>query len=322
MNILIIFVLIQTLLLSDMLLRLSDAHFERRKLQTLVENRTVYTMEQAELNIYETHSQAADVRLTFQYPVLASMLRGKKVMRLSDSTFDFYPGESVVLPPSETMRIDFPEAQVSNPTQCLALTLSPKLIVQTSSYLNERFPRLPEHKEWNWSDRNFHFSNDPGINRVIGRLIQIFTENHPDKVFFVDLALKELVIRLMRTEARAFLLQNSTAMQSRSRLATVIQFIREHLHEPLHIAQLSRVACMSEAQLHRAFKTELGTTPLDFIQQERIQLAKKLLLNPERSVGDVACACGFNHVSYFIKLFKRMVRCTPAGYRRQLMPKT
>ncbi len=67
----------------------------------------------------------------------------------------------------------------------------------------------------------------------------------------------------------------------------------------------------------RFAETELGIIPLDFTRQERIQLAKKLLLNPERSVGDVAGACGFNH----IKLFKRMVRCTPAGYRRQLMPK-
>ncbi len=48
----------------------------------------------------------------------------------------------------------------------------------------------------------------------------------------------------------------------------------------------------------RVAETELGIIPLDFTRQERIQLAKKLLLNPERSVGDVACACGFNHVFY------------------------
>lgn len=301
-----------------MLLRLSDAHFERRKLQTLIENRTVYGMDHAELNVFETYNRASDVHLTFQAPVLASMLRGKKVMRLSDSVFDFYPGESVILPSGETMRIDFPEAHNANPTQCLALALSPEVIVQTSSYLNDRFPRLPEHKEWNWRERNFHFVNDPAVTRVIGRLIRIFTENHPNKVVFADFALQELIIRLMQTEARALLLQNSAAMQSRSRLAAVVQFIRERLHEALPIAQLSRVACMSEAQLHRAFKIELGTTPLDFIQHERVQLAMKLLKNPERSVSDVAYACGFNNVSYFIKVFKRIAQCTPASYQRKV----
>ena len=302
-----------------MLLRLPDTHFERRQLQTAIENRTVYAVDHAELNVFETCQQALDVRLTFHTPVLAAMLRGKKIMHLSDSEFDFYPGESVVLPADETMRIDFPEAQVGNPTQCLALSLSPELVAQTTARLNETSPRLQEHGEWSWSKDNFHFTNDRAISRVIGRLIWIFTENHPNKTLFADFALQELIIRLMQTKARDILLRNSTAMCTYSRLAAVIRFIREHLHEPLSIAQLSRVACMSEAQLHRTFKSELGITPLDFIQQERIALAKKLLKNPQHSVSDVAYACGFNSVSYFIKIFKRLARLTPADYRRRCL---
>ena len=303
-----------------MLLRLPDTHFERRQLQTPIENRTVYAMDHAELNVFETCQQAFDVHLTFHAPVLAAMLRGKKVMRLSDSEFDFYPGESVMLPAGETMRIDFPEAQEGNPTQCLALSLSPDAIAKTAERLNNNCPRLQEHGDWSWSKDNFYFTNDQAINRVIGRLIWIFTENHPDKAIFADFALQELIIRLMQTEARHVLLKNSSVMQTRSRLAAVIQFIRERLSDSLPIAQLCRVACMSEAQLHRAFKVELGATPLDFIHQERITLAKKLLSHPERSVSDVAYACGFNNVSYFIKVFKRFTRCTPASYSRKLRP--
>ncbi|MFN4081162.1 MAG: helix-turn-helix domain-containing protein [Saprospiraceae bacterium] len=301
-----------------MLLQLPDTHFERRQLHTPIENRTVYAMDQAELNVFETCQKAFDVHLTFHAPVLAAMLRGKKVMRLSDSAFDFYPGESVMLPADETMRIDFPEAQAGSPTQCLALSLSQDVIAKTAERLNYCCPRLQEHGEWDWSKGNFHFTNDPAINRVIGRLIWIFTENHPNKAIFADFALQELIMRLMQTEARHVLLKNSAAMQTRSRLASVIQFIRERLSDSIPIAQLSRVACMSEAQLHRTFKIELGATPLDFIQQERIFLAKKLLSHPERSVSDVAYACGFNNVSYFIKVFKRFARCTPASYRRKL----
>lgn len=276
-------------------------------------------MDHAELNVFETCQQAFDVTLKFPTPVLAAMLHGKKIMHLSDSEFDFYPGESVVLPSDETMRIDFPEAQVGNPTQCLALSLSSEIVVQITARLNEVSPRLQEHEEWGWSKGNFHFTNDQAINHVIGRLIWIFTENHPSKALFADFTLQELIIRLMQTEARDILLKNSAAMQTRSRLAAVIQFIRERLHESLSIAKLSRIACMSEAQLHRAFKGELGATPLDFIQQERIGLAKKLLQNPERSISDVAYACGFNNVSYFIKIFKRFARLTPASYRRRLI---
>lgn len=53
-------------------------HLQSRKLELVVENRTAYTLENAELNIYETHQIAKNVELTFSNPVLASMIRGKK----------------------------------------------------------------------------------------------------------------------------------------------------------------------------------------------------------------------------------------------------
>src|SRR5690606_14775532 len=97
-------------------------HNSHRKLTTLVENRTTYNADYAELNIYETHEYAEKVSLTFDFPVIASMLTGKKVMHIDGlPSFDFYPGESVVMPTSKEMIIDFPLAKENAPTQCLAL---------------------------------------------------------------------------------------------------------------------------------------------------------------------------------------------------------
>ncbi|MEL6867104.1 MAG: AraC family transcriptional regulator, partial [Bacteroidota bacterium] len=52
---------------------------KNRRLETLVENQTSYALENAEMHIFETHQQAAQIQLKFPYPVLASMLEGKKV---------------------------------------------------------------------------------------------------------------------------------------------------------------------------------------------------------------------------------------------------
>ena len=88
-------------------------HQQNRKLVDLVENRTAYTLNNAELNIYETHKTAEKVALQFTNPVLASMIRGKKVMHLTDlPSFEFLPGESVIVPSHEIMQIDFPEAKL------------------------------------------------------------------------------------------------------------------------------------------------------------------------------------------------------------------
>ena len=90
---------------------LLDQHRRNRKLTTLVENRTTYQADFAELNIYETHTVAERVELTFDFPVIASMLTGKKVMHLDQMpSFAFLPGESVVMPAGERMVIDFPIA--------------------------------------------------------------------------------------------------------------------------------------------------------------------------------------------------------------------
>ena len=52
-------------------------HLHSRRLEQEVENRTAYTIDTAELNIYETQHVAEKVELTFNSPVLASMIRGK-----------------------------------------------------------------------------------------------------------------------------------------------------------------------------------------------------------------------------------------------------
>lgn len=300
-------------------MHLSPSHYNRRKLESLVENRTVYALQRAELNVYETHLYAEKIELAFRNPVLVSMLQGKKVMHLRDHHFDFFPGESVVLPPDELMRIDFPDATLERPTQCLALALEEETIGQVVDYLNEAQPRVDEHGEWRFTDANFHFMNDVAVNQIIARLIWLFTENHPSKDVFADFMLKELIIRLMQTEARHLLLENAESLHQKSRLAYVIKFIREHLHDSLNIDLLSKQACMSQTHFFRCFKNELGLSPIDFINAERIRLAKTLLRNPAKSIYDVSYACGFNNVSYFNKVFKRATHLTPREYRLQFI---
>lgn len=87
---------------------LLNQHRNNRKLSTLVENRTTYNADYAELNIYETHQYAEKVALRFDFPIIASMLTGKKVMHIEGMpSFDFYPGESVVMPTNKEWLLIF-----------------------------------------------------------------------------------------------------------------------------------------------------------------------------------------------------------------------
>ncbi len=297
---------------------LTSAHFEHRRLESMVENRTAYTLKHAELNVYETHLLAEKIELQFEEPVLASMLRGKKVMHLrGDNTFDFYPGESVILPGGELMKIDFPEASMQNPTQCLALRIDNTKINNVVEYLNDTEPRVDSSTEWRFTDYNFHFMNDTAVNQIIARMIFLFTENHPSKDIFADFMLKELIIRLMQTEARHLFMDNAHMHQDSSRLAFVVNFIKTNLHDPLSIEILSRKACMSQSHFFRCFKNELGISPVDYINIERIKLAKTLLRNPKKNINEACFESGFNNISYFNKVFKRFINLTPKQYKQQ-----
>ncbi len=299
-------------------MRLPPEFLANRKLETLVENQSSYTMDHAALHIFETHQQAERVLLQFDQPVLASMIEGKKVMHLRDyESFQFLPGESLVLPPSELMCIDFPEAERDRPTRCLAIAISSDQIGKVLDWMNETMPKS-DHRQWGLMDYNFHFVNDPVVFQILQRLVFLFAEDHPYKEYFVDNMLRELIIRILQTHERRIYSSDTLMLKGNSRLAYVVRYIRSHLHENLDVDMLSRKACLSISHFHRVFKEELGISPVEFIKNERIKLAASLLQNPDTSIKEVYLRCGFESRSYFNRVFKRHKLATPGAYQQMM----
>ncbi|WP_127024252.1 AraC family transcriptional regulator [Flagellimonas beolgyonensis] len=300
-------------------MQLPNRFYKERKLEHLVENQTSYTLNNAAMHVFETHLQAEKVMLQFDQPVLASMLIGKKVMRLRDKkAFNFLPGESLILPSNEIMQIDFPEANQDNPTRCLAMAISEEKINKVIRLMNEGMPKH-DGSEWALMDYNYHFTNDASIYGIIQRLLYLFTENHPSKDFFVDNMLQELIIRILQGNSRESYMENASKLSSSNRLAYVLDYISTHLHEPLSVSDLSKKACMSESHFHKTFKEELGVTPIDYINSQRIKLAIRLLEDPSRKIKEIYLECGFENRSYFNRLFKRKLQVSPGEYQSKFM---
>lgn len=288
-----------------------------RSLFTLVENRSAFTMQQCELNVFETHKRAEKVNLVFGDLVLTSMLRGKKVMHLyGDPGFDYLPGESVIVPPNETMKIDFPEARNDNPTQCIALAISGEQINETVNLLNERHPKAETNRAWGLHPKMLHLHNNYELTDIINRLIRIgVKENNRTKDVLANLTLQELLVRLMQTQARKLFETNYMRMASDHRFAFIIQYIKENIREKIDLDKLSEKACMSRANFFRKFKEEFGYAPGDYILKERLRLAKEYLKNHRYQVTEVCFMAGFQNLNYFIRAFKKETGLTPKAYQ-------
>ncbi|WP_406823554.1 AraC family transcriptional regulator [Pedobacter sp. KACC 23697] len=287
-------------------------------LQTLVENRTSYTLERCELNVFETYTESYKVPLTFNDFVITSMLRGKKVMHLFDKKgFDYFPGQTVIVPPAVTMEIDFPEASDLNPTQCIALAIDQEQIQKTISYLNEFFPKEGSNEKWLLNYDEYHFYNNEEIAYLINKVIRICSERTKEKDVLADLTLKELLVRIMQTQNLKTISDEGYNL-NQNPLAFVLNYIKSNLNEKISINSLSDKACMSKATFYRLFKRELGISPNDFILAEKINKAKILLTQPGAKVASISYELGFNDANYFIRAFKKIVGITPGNYQMQV----
>lgn len=287
------------------------------RLQTLVENRRIFNLKHCELNVFESYEQAYQVPLTFQDFVITSMVRGKKVMHLPGrEAFDYLPGESVIAPPGETMIIDFPLADTAAPTQCVALTVDAAYIHDTLDYLDEYYNSVPdEPAKWKLEFSQYHFDNDDNVAALMDRLIGICSSGDTAKNIYADLNLKELLIRIMQSQQLDQLDHVKGQRSNDSRIHFVLQYIHAHLTEKIPVDLLSRKAYLSRNLFFKWFKEQLGITPLDYINRERLKFAKQLLSEGRLPLADVSLQCGFNDVNYFIRLFRKTEGITPGAYQ-------
>lgn len=290
---------------------------KEKQLLSLVENQTKFTLNNCEFSIYETHKAAFGVKLHFENIAFTAMLRGKKHMKLENKTnyFDYFPGESILVAPGETMVIDFPEAD-ETPTQCISLSLNPDFIEDSLNYLNYNLPKIDEASQWNIQLDEYFLFNNQALASATNNIMRIAMDDNSQKDIMADFALKELLIRLMQTQARSMVERN--IVKNKSRIGFVVDYIKRNLHQKLSIESIAKLAYVSKSNFFKMFKDELGTSPNDFILQERISKAKELLAT-QNSIKETAYQTGFSDTNYFTRVFKQLEGVTPKSYQNRMI---
>lgn len=159
---------------------------------------------------------------------------------------------------------------------------------------------------------------DPSAARILEMLSREAGLSDPSATLFVEQAIDLLCLQLMRAHTS---LTSLPEPEPRRGLATwqvkkVTDYMLEHLAEEVSLDELAGLLGLSRFYFCTAFRLATDQTPHDWLRQQRIQLARKLLAEPYLSVTEVGLAVGYGTPSAFSAAFRKLVGMTPTAYRR------
>ena len=99
------------------------------------------------------------------------------------------------------------------------------------------------------------------------------------------------------------------------RIKKVHEYLITHYAEEIRLSQLATIVGMSEASFSRFFKLRTGKCFSDYLIDIRIGSAIRLLVDTEQTVAEISFKCGFNNISNFNRIFKKLKGCTPKEFR-------
>lgn len=94
-------------------------------------------------------------------------------------------------------------------------------------------------------------------------------------------------------------------------------YILSHPYDNLSLPELSGACYVNSTYLSHTFKTETGTTIVDFITHYKTDMARKQLTETDLPIAEIAFKLGYNDTKYFGKIYKSIYGCTPAEYRKK-----
>lgn len=100
------------------------------------------------------------------------------------------------------------------------------------------------------------------------------------------------------------------------RIKQMLSFIFQHYSNTVSIREIAQAGFCSERECYRIFQNCLHMTPNEYLMNYRLQKACDRLQNTNDSITDISHLCGFGNSSYFGRVFKEHLGCTPSSYRK------
>jgi len=237
-------------------------------------------------------------------PMLCLVLQGEKEVIVGDKVFKYMPGDyfinSVELPISTRII----KSDADNPYISISINLESDKLAQiiTETQLGEFKSECDESFSLSQADEN--------LLEPLSRMLDLFNSEQ-DASFLGPMVDREILYRLLRGKQNAILRQISGNDYRVNKVRDVINWVKENYSSSITIKDLITQAGMSQASLHRHFRSSTGMTPLQYQKTLRLQEARKLLVEG-KEVSETAYAVGYESPSQFSREYTRMFGRAPS----------
>ena len=239
-------------------------------------------------------------------PLLVVMAQGGKQLLLGEEVFEYRAGDLLVVTTNLPVTGHFIDATEQTPALGLGLALRPAAIA----------PLLLETPVARWTRAT---PGSPGLATGTAsrelldaalRLLRLL--DHPaDAPILAPLIEREILWRLLTGPHGAMIRQIGLADSGLAHVSRSITWIRDNYAEPMRIAELARLAGMSESAFHRHFRAVTAMSPLQFQKRIRLQRARSLLVTRPGDVAGVGHTVGYDSPTQFNREYRRMFGAPP-----------
>ncbi|WP_239377248.1 helix-turn-helix domain-containing protein [Frankia sp. Cj5] len=159
-------------------------------------------------------------------------------------------------------------------------------------------------------------ANDPAIHRTAMLIAAEAAAGGLGSRLLVESLSAQLIVHLIRRHADVtFRGLSADGGLTRHQLCAVRDYIAAHISESISLAELAACVALSPYHFARQFRVAHGCSPHEFLLQQRIEHAQRLLSRSRMPIRDIALDCGFCDQSHLTRVFKRHLGVTPRQYR-------
>lgn len=247
-------------------------------------------------------------------PRLIVAAQGRKIASFPSGELVYDANQYLVVTGGTQLEGRVVEASPEKPYLALCIALAPETVARTLLALADAAPVSAPASAVPGVPAFISPLDGPVANGVV-RLLHAL-EDPVERRVLAPLVLDELVFRLLRSDAAAFV--RGAVREGDANIQEAMRYMRENATRALSVEQVARHVGMSGSHFAHRFSAVARVSPMRFLKQLRLDAARELMLGQSVRAGDAAVRVGYESPSHFTRDFKQAFGSAPAEYVRRL----